>query len=220
MKIVVLGATGTTGQLLIDAALAQGHEVVAVMRRLGVLPVRKGLAIIQASVESESDLRAAFAGADAVVSCLGVRPSLRAFCFKQDFQQRALPQIIAAINAAKVPRFVLMSSFGSGASANQSGLFLKLFLYDFIAKKMFDDKALAEQALQHCHANWTAVYPVTLIQAPAIATAELVPLDAVHRVPGIPRLPFANVAQALLGLASEQNRAGQKLLLTPSGTWQ
>ena len=220
MKIVVLGASGKTGQLLVAAAAAQGHEVVAVVRRIGVLKAGKGLVIMQASVEIEGDLCAAFAGADAVVSCLGVRPSLRAFCFKQDFQQRSLPTIIAAINAAQVPRFVLLSSFGSGASAKQSGAFLRLFLYGGIAKKMFDDKALAEQALQHCHANWTAVYPVTLIQAPAIATAELVPLDAVRRVPGIPRLPFANVARALLKLSQETNHAGQKLLLAPPNTWQ
>ena len=129
MKIVVLGATGKTGQLLVDDALAQGHEVVAVVRRMGVLKARKGLVIRQASVESQSELHAAFAGADAVVSCLGVRPSLRAFCFKQDFQQRSLPTIIAAINAAQVPRFVLLSSFGSGASAKQSGAWLRLFLY-------------------------------------------------------------------------------------------
>ena len=220
MKIVVLGASGKTGQLLVAAAAAQGHEVIAVVRRMGVLKARKGLVIMQASVEIEGDLCAAFAGADAVVSCLGVRPSLRAFCFKQDFQQRSLPAIIAAINAAQVPRFVLLSSFGSGASAKQSGAFLRLFLYGCIAKKMFDDKAQAEQALHDCRANWTAVDPVTLIQAPAIATAELVPVEAVRRVPGIPRLPFANVARALLELALEQNHAGQKLLLAPPKTWQ
>lgn len=190
------------------------------VRSMGVLKARKGLVIMQASVESQSELHAAFAGADAVISCLGVRPSLGAFCFKQDFQQRSLPTIIAAINAAQVPRFVLLSSFGSGASAKQSGAFLRQFLYGCIAKKMFDDKAQAEQALHDCRANWTAVYPVTLVQAPAIAVAELVPLDAVRRVPGIPRLPFANVARALLELAQETKHAGQKLLLAPPQTWQ
>ena len=220
MKIVGLGATGKTGQLLVDDALAQGHEVVAVVRKLGALQAPASVRVLLASVDSEIELRAAFAGADAVVSCLGVRPSLRAFCFKQDFQQRSLPAIIAAINAAQVPRFVLLSSFGSGASAKQSGAFLRLFLYGCIAKKMFDDKAQAEQALHDCRANWTAVYPVILTQAPAIATAELVPVEAVRRVPGIPRLPFANVARALLELAQETNRAGQKLLLAPPNTWQ
>ena len=33
MKIVVLGATGTTGRLVVDEALAAGHEVVAFVRR-------------------------------------------------------------------------------------------------------------------------------------------------------------------------------------------
>ena len=97
---------------------------------------------------------------------------------------------------------------------------MRCVLYGGIAKKMFDDKAQAEQALAHCRANWTALYPVTLVQKPALQAVDLVPLAGVRRVPGIPRLPFANVARTLLQLAEDEGYAGQKLLLTPVGSWQ
>ena len=217
MKIVVLGATGSTGQLLTALALAQGHEVTAVVRRLGVLAPQPQLHIVQGSVQNSQDLQQAFSGADVVISCLGQRPGLRAFCLGSQFQRQSLPAIISAINAAQVPRFVLMSSFGAGASAAQAGWFLRTFLYGLIAKKMFDDKAIAEQCLNRCLANWTALYPVTLLNLPTLQNAQLIPLDQVRLVPGLPWLSFATVAQHLLQLAGDQQYAGKKLLLCPAG---
>ena len=224
MKIVVLGATGSTGQLFISAALAHGHEVLAVVRRTGVLQAQPRLTIVQASVEDAAQLQSSFSGADAVVSCLGQRPNLRAFCLGSDFQRRSMPAIVAACNAAQVPRFLLLSSFGSGSSARQAGWFLRTFLYGLIAKKMFDDKAWAEESMRTCQAHWTAIYPVTLVQKPALpaAACALVELNSVAAVPGIPRLPFANVALSLLQLLEEKSPAyaGQKLLLAPKGSWR
>ena len=228
MNIVLLGATGTTGQLLLNLALRQGHSIIAFGRNTLQLPTQPNLQRVQGEVENAEQLQAVFAGADAVISCLGQRPSLRAFCLGSDFQRRSLPAIVAAINATQVPRFVLQSSFGAGASAAQAGWLLRTFLYGLVAKKMFDDKAIAEQALAQCQANWTAVYPVTLVQKPAIATVDIPPLAQVRCVPGVPRLPFANVAAALLDLATQaphhaqhaEPHRGEKLLLTPTGTWR
>jgi len=220
MKVVVLGATGTTGRLVTDEALAQGHEVIAFVRRPDALKERKGLTITKGSIENQSEMRDCFTGADAVVSCLGARFSFRVLLKGTNLQQRTLPKIISAINEAKVKRFVLMSSFGSGETRAKSSLFLKVFLYSFLAKKLFDDKAIAEKSLPNCNANWTAVYPVTLKKAPAIPSSDLVPLDTVRKVPGIPRLPFANVAKSLVNLIPEENRSGQKLLLTIPGGWR
>ncbi|SRR5690554_775696 len=220
MKVVVLGATGTTGQLVIAEALAKGYEVIAFVRRPDALQKTDGLTIVQGSVDNQDELQKCFSGADAVISCLGVRPSLRSLRHGSNLQRRTLPNIIEAINEAGVKRFILMSSFGSGETRKKAALFIKVVLYSFLAKKMFDDKAIAEQSLSQCKANWTAVYPVTLSQSPAIPESELVPLEKVRKVPGIPRLPFANVARSLVNLIPEENYAGKKLLLTIPGCWR
>lgn len=220
MKIVVLGATGTTGQLLCNQALANGHDVIAFVRTPGALQQRAGLTIVEGSVEDQNAMRQSFTGADAVVSCLGERPSFRTLSRGSDFQRRTLPKIVSAINDADVKRFVLMSSFGSGATAAKAGLFMRVILYSLIARRLFDDKAIAEEALARCTANWTAVYPVTLIKAPAIPATDLVSLDRVTKVPGVPRVPFLNVAQALIRLVPDTTRSEQKLLLTTPGGWR
>ncbi|WP_082369200.1 NAD(P)H-binding protein [Arthrobacter sp. ERGS1:01] len=46
MKLFVLGATGTTGGLFVDDALAAGHEVVAYVRNPGKLAARDRLTVV------------------------------------------------------------------------------------------------------------------------------------------------------------------------------
>lgn len=220
MKIVVLGATGTTGQLVVEEALASGHEVIAFVRRPDALQAKKGLTVVQGSVENQREMCRCFEGADAVLSCLGERPGLRVFVQGTDFQRRTLPKIVAAINEARVGRFVLMSSFGSGKTAAKASLLLRVVLYSLIARKLFDDKAIAEECLVACTANWTVVYPVTLKQAPAILATDLIPLHEVRKVPGVPLLPFGNVARTMVALTADRSRSGQKLLLTTAGGWR
>lgn len=220
MKIVVLGATGKTGQLLVSQALSRGWQVTAIVRRLGVLQTQPKLTVIEAELSDQARLAQQFSGADAVISCLGARPSLETLLIRSDFQKQTLPTIIAALNAAKVPRFVLMSSFGVGTTRRQAGWFLKLFLYSFMAKRLFDDKVEAEKSLADCQANWTAAYPVTLAKSAKDVAVDSVPLAQVHKVAGIPRLNFATVASELLNLATRADCKQQKLLLTPKGRWR
>lgn len=85
---------------------------------------------------------------------------------------------------------------------------------------MFDDKAVAEQSLNTCRANWTAVYPVMLQKMSAVAEAELVELEQVTNVPGVPQLPFINAAHCLVDLARNTEYANKKLLLTTKGGWR
>lgn len=220
MKIAILGATGTTGGLVLDETLRAGHDVIAFVRNPAAVAPRAGLTVVAGSVEDEAAMRAAFKDADAVISCLGARMTIGGMFSGTDFQRRVLPKIISAINEAGVKRFVLMSSFGVGETAAKASLIPRVLFYGIIAKKLFDDKAIAEQALSRCKANWTAIYPVGLKKGLVDSSWDLMSLDKVRSVPGIPTLSFASVAKALVCLAPDLTRNGQKLLLTTSGGWR
>jgi uncharacterized protein YbjT (DUF2867 family) len=220
MRLVILGATGTTGGYAVDEALAAGHEVVAFVRKPGALAARARLTIVGGSVEDEAAMRTAFAGADAVLSCLGARPSFEVLLGGTDFQRRMLPKVVSAINEEGIGRFVLMSSFGIGETRYKASLFPRLVLYTLVAKRLFDDKVIAERSLAGCKANWTGVYPVTLRGGPVDPAWDLLPLDDVRSVPGLPTLSFATVAKVLVDLVPNRSHAGQKLLLTTSGGWR
>ncbi|WP_249135743.1 MULTISPECIES: NAD(P)-dependent oxidoreductase [unclassified Bradyrhizobium] len=218
--MVVLGATGTTGGLVVDEALAAGHDVTAFVRNAGAVTPRQRLTVVSGSIEDEAAMCKAFVGADTVISCLGARVTVGTLLRGTDFQRRMLPKVISAINQAGVKRFVLMSSFGVGETAAKASLLPRILFYYFIAKRLFDDKSIAEQALSRCEANWTAVYPVSLWKGPPDPAWDLVALNKVRNVPGLPKLAFATVAKVLVALASDQTQAGQKLLQTVPGGWR
>lgn len=73
MKTVIFGANGPTGRLAVRCALTAGHAVVAVTRHPREFPItHPQLTVVAADVRNDSAVRAAIAGADAVVSALGV----------------------------------------------------------------------------------------------------------------------------------------------------
>lgn len=73
MKVLVVGASGATGRLIVDQLLSRGVEVNAIVRSLDALPDNPYLRKIQASVHdlTSSEMAIHIKGCNAVVSCLG-----------------------------------------------------------------------------------------------------------------------------------------------------
>lgn len=71
MKIVVFGATGGTGKNVVERALADGHDVVAVARRPEAVAARDGLVVHKGDVLEQASVTAALKGADAVICAVG-----------------------------------------------------------------------------------------------------------------------------------------------------
>jgi putative NADH-flavin reductase len=74
MRLLIVGATGRTGQKVTEQALERGHNVTALVRRPS-LKHAEGLRIVIADPCNIEELISALAGQDAVISCLGQRPS-------------------------------------------------------------------------------------------------------------------------------------------------
>src|SRR5260370_7765285 len=75
MKIAVVGATGRTGLQVVEQALARGDDVIALARQPEAMPRRPGMVGAAADVLDRAVLVEALAGADAVVSTLGIGTS-------------------------------------------------------------------------------------------------------------------------------------------------
>ena len=76
MKVLVLGATGGTGRLIVRDALEKGHSVVAMVRSKTSAPDLPGADIIEGDARHEDALMHALIGCHAVVSSLGDRKSV------------------------------------------------------------------------------------------------------------------------------------------------
>ena len=72
MKLVVLGATGGTGRLVVEQALAAGHTVTALVRSPEGLTLRDpNLHVLAGRATDPSAVVRALDGADALISTLG-----------------------------------------------------------------------------------------------------------------------------------------------------
>ncbi len=83
MTILVAGATGATGRLLVEQLLNRGHTVKVIVRSPDSLPANlknhDRLIVIHTNILdlSEADMARHVNGCDAVVSCLGHKISLK-----------------------------------------------------------------------------------------------------------------------------------------------
>ncbi|XP_028834230.1 uncharacterized protein LOC114789220 isoform X2 [Denticeps clupeoides] len=108
MRIVVLGATGQTGQYLVNQALHQGHVVTAVARNPGKMTVMHDkLQVVEGNIFSEESLKPLFKDHDAVISCLGFPAS--AFSGVTGYTQ-SMKAVIGAMRETKMNRLIAMTS--------------------------------------------------------------------------------------------------------------
>ena len=71
-NLLVLGATGATGQLVLSQALAAGHRVTALVRSPEKITTsHPNLTVLSGQPTDRGDLKRGLDGADAVISTLG-----------------------------------------------------------------------------------------------------------------------------------------------------
>ena len=74
MKLFVIGATGRTGQEIVQQALARGHQVTAFVRSPEKITAKsERLTVLKGNVLDENQLFNAMQNQDAVISTLGPR---------------------------------------------------------------------------------------------------------------------------------------------------
>jgi len=110
--VVVAGATGRTGRLVVKNLIAEGYEVRAMVRSLekGKQVFGKGIAMVQADVTEPSTLPPLLAGADFVISTIGV--SGKGEARPEDVDYGGSIALIDASKAARIKKFIMVTSGG------------------------------------------------------------------------------------------------------------
>lgn len=193
MKILILGATGATGSLLVKDLLDRGEKVTAVVRskeKLHELLNDKNLAIVEAAVLDLDDeaLATLVQGCDAVASCLGHNMSLKGLYGKPrrlvaDTARRLCKAIEA--NKPETPvKFVLMNTSGMrNHDLKEQVSFGEKILVSLLSVLLppYTDNIQAAEYFrtQIGHNNkqieWTAVRPDSLIDAGSVSPYEVHP---------------------------------------------
>lgn len=159
MKLLIIGATGGTGRQLVAQALERGHAVTALVRdpaRMNLVDPR--LTVITGDVLDPHSIEHAMAGQDAVLSALGHKRWL----YPTRILSAGTENILRAMKACGVRRFVCQSSLGVGNSFGRLGLTYTLFTIPFILPFYYWDKGRQEAAIRASDRDWTIVRPGAL----------------------------------------------------------
>lgn len=166
MNIALFGATGLTGGLVVDLALAAGHQVTALVRNPATVGrTHDRLTVLGGSPTSLEDVEACVRGADVVIHCLGVggKGDGRPTTLISD----SVKATLTAMQKHGVPRIVCMSNVGTGGS----GLWLVnrvlVPLFFRWLQPIVDDKERMEAALRASPVEWVAVRLVGIAEGPA-----------------------------------------------------
>ena len=172
MNVVVFGATGSTGRLVVESALSAGHVVTAFVRDPKRMPLaHRNLRIVKGDAMDPASVASAVHGADAdaIICTLGAIPQAKE---SRDRRQRGVPvcsvgtrNILAAMPAGR-GRLVVESSVSVGESY-RTGSFGAGFLVKLALKEVMADKEKQEAAVRESDCDWTIVRPATLTFKPA-----------------------------------------------------
>jgi len=167
MKLAIFGASGGTGQHLVQQALAQGHTVTAFARRPESIMAAPspGLTVVQGDVHDAAAVSAVIAGHDAVLSGLGARNLGRS-----DLLDVGVRNILAGMAAHGLRRIIVLGASGaSGDAAQHQGagtrLLLKL-ISATILKEPFRSQREQERQLEASATDYTVVRPPRLLNGP------------------------------------------------------
>ena len=163
MKVLVIGATGRTGRIVVDHLLARGHDVTALARQPSAIDERDRLRIVQGDARDLPSLVRATAAQDAVVVAFGPR-SLK----KDDVQEVLMRNLIAAMTEHGVSRVVNLSAWGSGGAAvPPANPIARYMLFPLLLRHLLADKKRADASLFDSALNYVNVCPAFLKNASA-----------------------------------------------------
>ena len=163
MKIVVFGATGKTGSLLVEQALAKGHDVTVYVRSAqSVKTENPKLKIVVGNLSETLKLKDVLAGAEAAFSTLGGNSLTK----RSPELVSGIDSIVSTLEQEVVPRFIYLSSFGAGDSKKLMPSILKFFMVDLFLRIPLADHNLNEQRIMNSKLQWTIVRPGGLTDGP------------------------------------------------------
>jgi len=197
MKLTILGATGGTGTLLAEQALASGHEVTAIVRDPGRLsiPVSPRLRVVIADVMDPASIAPVLADADAVITAVGPRGTGPTTTI-----QDSVRSIIQAMEKSGTSRLLEVS--GSIVGDDGESPYLR-YLIKPLARRTFlrhvcADMRAGEEQIRHSSLDWTIFRPPALTGKPARGGYRTGVDRSVPHAFSIPRADLAACMLALL----------------------
>lgn len=168
MKLLILGATGRTGKLILQEALNRGYNVNCLVRKPEKIKIKsKLLNIYKGSPESIFDLKSAIKNCDLVVSALNVSresdfpwSKLRT---PPTFLSDVMKNVVLLAEKNKIKRVVICSAWGVSETEKEIPTWFRLLIKNSNIRFAYKEHEKQENILKSSKLNWTIVRPSGLI---------------------------------------------------------
>ena len=187
MRVLIIGATGRTGKLVVTEALSRGHTVTALARNPTALdsldaPNKQNLKVVRGTPEKQEDVFAAISstptdGPHVVIVTLNApRESDSPFAKptgSPTFMSDANTNIRAAMKKAGVKKIVVMSAFGVGSSFANLNFLMRGVIKHSNMYVQFKDHDKLDVETKESGLNFVMVRPAMLKDVPAAPVKDL-----------------------------------------------
>jgi uncharacterized protein YbjT (DUF2867 family) len=167
MKILLLGATGRTGKLVIEEAIRRGHNISAIARDPEKLKDYQ-IDITQGTSYDFKTVEKALSGCEAVINTLNIsRKSDNPWAglvSPRDLISKSATNCVSAMKKAGIKRFIALSTIGAGSSWKTTPTILKFIVSISNLKYAFGDHGKQEEILQNSSIEYT------ICRAPMLST--------------------------------------------------
>jgi len=199
MNIIVFGATGKTGSIVVTMLLEKNHTVTAYVRnsvKVGI--VHQNLRIVEGSIEDEKKLIEVITGQDAVISCLGSENR------KQTTLLGNFGNILSrSMTQAKVKRIVYMASAGIHQEIKGiPGLIVNAFIGNVLK-----DHAQAVSYFMKPSFDYTILRPMQLNDGSLTGKYK----TALKGIPGSKAISRNNVAHFIVDVVENHRHSNESI---------
>ena len=210
MKILVVGATGKTGRLVVDRALAAGHMVVALVhdpKDTEKDPLPAGAGIVHGDVQNPTRLEHAMQGCEAVIDTLGGKTPWKS----TEHESNAARVVLEVMDRVGAKRLIVISVLGAGESIEQAPWMYEHILMPTFLHGAIPDKNKMESEIRASHVNWVLVRPPVLNDHDAKGTVNIVPPGEIAH-----HITRADLAQFLVDQLTSNQYLGQAVTVANS----
>ena len=167
MRILLLGATGRTGKLLLEQTLEHGHIVHALVRDKQKIPFQKyNLLVHEGTPIDKTALDKAMQGCEAILSALNIS---RKYEFPwaglrtpKDFLSGTMRNIIELSEKNNIRRIVFISAWGVSETKKDLPGWFRWLIDNSSLRYQYYDHERQEELVKKSTLSWTALRPVFL----------------------------------------------------------
>jgi len=160
MNILLLGANGAVGQIVLDDLLNANHKVKALVRNASAMRrSHPRLTVVQGEPTKALDLDEVLGGQDAVISTLGARTNA-----PTTLRADVARNLVAGMKRRGVRKLIWLDAAGVGSSKEfvkrSSFLFGRIIMPLFL-NNMYEDAAVADALIEKSDCDWVIVRPMS-----------------------------------------------------------